>query len=143
MVATARVRLCFWRRGTQLFAIREYRVILTVRIEPASPRRHDGPQHGYGTAWTPRRGAGRYCAHGLERVSMPSRYCSSECSCRAPSACDYSVAHPSFGWKTVRVNPDAWFQAYPPDGDAAIVALLARARGAGFRTPLVTVGKDA
>ncbi|TFZ02280.1 alpha-hydroxy-acid oxidizing protein [Ramlibacter henchirensis] len=39
----------------------------------------------------------------------------------------------------VRVNPDAWFQAYLPGEDGAIRALLERVQAAGYRTLVVTV----
>lgn len=39
----------------------------------------------------------------------------------------------------VKVNRDAWFQAYLPGDDAGIEALVQRARSAGYRTLVITV----
>ena len=39
----------------------------------------------------------------------------------------------------VQVEPDAWFQAYLPGDDGAIVALLDRVQAAGYRTVVVTL----
>ena len=41
--------------------------------------------------------------------------------------------------EVIAVDPDAWFQAYLPGDDAAIVALLERVRAAGYRTVVVTL----
>lgn len=41
--------------------------------------------------------------------------------------------------EVVRVNPDAWFQAYLPGEDDGIVALLARVKLAGYKTLVITV----
>jgi L-lactate dehydrogenase (cytochrome) len=38
-----------------------------------------------------------------------------------------------------KVNPDAWFQAYLPGDDAAILALLDRVQAAGYRTLVITL----
>ena len=38
----------------------------------------------------------------------------------------------------VAANPDAWFQAYLPADEASIVALVERAKAAGFRTLVIT-----
>jgi L-lactate dehydrogenase (cytochrome) len=39
----------------------------------------------------------------------------------------------------VRVNPDAWFQAYMPGTEEGIVALVERVKAAGYRTLVVTL----
>lgn len=41
--------------------------------------------------------------------------------------------------EVIRVNPDAWFQAYLPGDEAGIAALLQRVATAGYRTLVVTV----
>ncbi|NUZ06575.1 alpha-hydroxy acid oxidase [Piscinibacter koreensis] len=41
--------------------------------------------------------------------------------------------------EVAKVNPDAWFQAYLPGDDAAIVALLDRVQAAGYRTLVITL----
>jgi L-lactate dehydrogenase (cytochrome) len=41
--------------------------------------------------------------------------------------------------EVVKVNPDAWFQAYLPGDEANIRALIARVIAAGFRTLVITV----
>lgn len=40
--------------------------------------------------------------------------------------------------EVVQANPDAWFQAYLPAGEAAMVALIERVKAAGFRTLVIT-----
>ncbi|MDF3834799.1 alpha-hydroxy acid oxidase [Cupriavidus basilensis] len=41
--------------------------------------------------------------------------------------------------EVIKVNPDAWFQAYLPGEERAIVALIERVFAAGFKTLVITV----
>lgn len=43
----------------------------------------------------------------------------------------------------VKVNPDAWFQAYLPGDDSGMLALLERARQAGYKTLVITLDTPA